>query len=390
MADIYLDNSATTCPCPSAVREAERCLENYGNPSSLHKMGTLAKTMKDRAKDQLCRALGIKSIPFPTHEIVFTSCGTESNNMALWGVLNAKNYKFLPRIVTTDSEHPSILAVLSRMESEGRAETVRLSTKGGVIDKDELLNAVNERTILVSIMLVNNETGAVYPVKELFAAAKAKKADIITHSDMTQGFLKLKLAGGYASTGADLITVSGHKVHAPKGVGALAIHQSLIKSKRIVSLMQGGGQERDLRSGTENMMGICAFGGACEEGLAQLDAGIQKMQELSELIVSRISTQIKVNLPERRAPHILSLTLPGIKSQTMLNHLSSKGIYISSGSACSSHGGHKSYVLTSFGLTPERADCTVRVSLSRYTCREEVQEFIQSINRACEQLVRMG
>ncbi len=390
--EIYLDNSATTKLCQGAVDSLARVAGIYGNPSSLHKMGNDAQKLIDGAREDVCSALALMKGPLNAasdYRPVFTSCGTESNNLALFGVINAKSFKFLPRVITTDSEHPSILNALRALEKQKKAEIVLLSTKGGVIERSALLEAINERTVLVSIMHVNNETGAIYPVKELFTLAKERKPDIITHSDMTQSFLKLSSDGPYAKLGADLITVSAHKVHAPKGVAALAIREELIKRKRIVPIMQGGGQQGGFRSGTENVMGILAFGAACKEGLDCLRDGLEnRFLYLRQIFVSSLDSEIKVNVPERFAPHIISLTMPKIKSQTVLSFLSENGIYVSSGSACSSNKPQRSYVLDAFGLTPTEADCTVRVSLCRYNTENEMIRAAKALNCAARTLIQ--
>ncbi len=386
---IYLDNSATTPLSDVAKGALIEGAECFGNPSSLHARGMEALSLQKKARASLLKALGLRPTPAPSHRVIFTSCGTESNNMAIFGVINAKNFKFLPEIITTNSEHPSVLNALDRLEKEGRAKVHCLSTSGGKIQPEELSALVNEHTVLVSIMWVNNETGAIYDIKKLFDTAKKKNPNIITHSDMTQGFLKLPARQNPISMGADMMTVSGHKIHAPKGIAVLAIRESLITAKRVVPLMEGGGQEKGLRSGTENMPGICALGAACEEGLSSLQKDYEKMSALSELFISRLPESIKINRPESRAPHIISITLPSIKSESALNHLSSLGVYVSSGSACSSHGGHKSYVLNAFGLTPEESDCTLRISLSRYTSKEELQDAAEKISLTCQKLVRI-
>ncbi len=391
--EIYLDNSATTRLCDGAIKWLNKGIELYGNPSSLHKMGNDAKKLVERAEDEIHKALGLSKRPESSslyYKLLFTSCGTESNNLALHGVIGAKNFKFLPRVITTDSEHPSITEPLSFLQKKGLAEVVYLSTKQGKIDKDELMSALSDNTVLLSLMHVNNETGAVYPIKELFSAAKEKKPDIITHSDMTQSFLKVGGDCPYTKQGADLITISAHKVHGPKGVACLAVKNELIKSKKIIPLMQGGGQQDGYRSGTENVMGIAAFAGACEEGQKELRNGFEeKMRILRETFISRLPASVRVNSSECFAPHIISITLPDIKSQTMLSCLSGEGIYVSSGSACSSHKDTKSRTLLAFGLTPKEADCTVRVSLCRYNTKEELIRAASAITLAVGSLIRM-
>ncbi|MBQ8382008.1 MAG: cysteine desulfurase [Clostridia bacterium] len=384
---IYLDNSATTALCPEAegaIRDAITC---YGNPSSLHSMGQTARKTVETARKQLLAALDVR-LP-DTRNVIFTSCGTEANNLAIYGVIRAKKFRFLPRIITTDSEHPSILEPLRDLESRGEAEVIRLSTEGGRIGLAELDRALNERTVLLSMMLVNNETGAVYDVGSAFRLAKRKVPAILTHTDLTQGFLKVLPKGGYDKLGADLMTVSGHKIHAPKGVGALVISSDLLKAKRLIPYLYGGGQEGGLRSGTENVMGIAALGAAAKAGRATATDDVARMTALRDTFVNALPDSVRVNTPAVCAPHIVSLTLPRIKSQSALNALSAKGICVSSGSACSSHGGHGSYVLLAYGLPAEEADCTLRVSLSRYTTRQELLDTAEAIREICDTMIRI-
>ncbi len=385
---IYLDNSATTALCPEAedaVRDAIRC---YGNPSSLHFMGQNARKAVEDARKQLLAALDVR-LP-STRQVVFTSCGSEANNLAIYGVIRAKKFRFLPRIITTDSEHPSVLEPLKDLERQGAAEIVKLSTKGGRIDLGELDAALNERTVLLSLMQVNNETGAVYDVAAAFALAKRKIPTLLTHTDLTQGFLKVLPRGGYDRLGADLITVSGHKIHAPKGVGALIVSADVLKSKRLIPRLHGGGQEGGLRSGTENVMGIAALGAAAKAVKATAADDIARMTALRSVFIGALPESVRINRPDGEcAPHIVSLTLPRIKSQSALNALSAKGICVSSGSACSSHGGHGSYVLLAFGLSPEAADCTLRVSLSRYTQESELLTAARAIEEVCNTMIQI-
>lgn len=384
---IYLDNSATTPLCPEAVEAIQTAIVCYGNPSSLHAMGISARKAVEDARKALLAALDVR-VP-TTRRVFFTSCGSEANNMALFGIIRAKKFRFLPRIITTDSEHPSILEPLRHLEEHGEAEIVKISTKGGKLDLTELESALNERTVLLTLMQVNNETGAIYDISAAFKLAKRKIPTILTHTDLTQGFLKVLPVGGYDKLGADLITVSGHKIHAPKGIGALIVSADVLKAKRLIPHLYGGGQEGGLRSGTENVMGITALGAAAKAGKATATADCQRMKALRELLIENLPDSIRVNAPAVAAPHIVSLTLPRIKSQSALNALSAKGIYVSSGSACSSHGGHGSYVLLAFGLSPEDADCTLRVSLSRFTTDPELLAAAEAIREVCDTMIQI-
>ena len=380
---IYLDNSATTALSEISIERLKEGYEKFGNPSSLHSAGLEAEKLIRCARGELLSALGIRDNS--EHTVIFTSSGTESDNLAILGTLRAKSFRFTPRIITTDSEHAAVKMSLEQAKKEG-AEVVTLKTVGGSIDKDELASLVNERTILVSIMTVNNETGALYDIKNLFSLVKRINPQALTHTDCVQGFLKVPFS--MPSSGADMLTVSGHKIHAPKGVGALVVKNSIIKSKRLVPIIHGGGQEGNLRSGTENVAGIYALGGAAKKGSSALSEFYEKATRLRAIFTDTLGDAARINTPKEYAPHIISVTLPSIRSETMLHYLSSKGVYVSSGSACSSNSGHKSGTLLSFGLSPKEADSTIRVSLSEYTTEDEVIFAANAIKEGCGSLAR--
>ena len=383
---IYLDNSATTPLSPAAVEAMRSAMETFGNPSSLHAVGQAAHALLARARGQVAGALGVKN-PKPG-ELIFTASGTEANATAIWGTVHAKARRHANRIITTDCEHPSVEEMMRRMESEG-IEVVRIPTKNGVLDVEAALFALQSPTLLVSMMMVNNETGAAFDVARVFAAAKAQDADTVTHCDAVQGFLKTPFTP--ASLRADLITVSAHKIHGPKGVGALYVSPEITKTRRLVPLVPGGGQESGMRSGTENVIGICGFGAAAAEGAAHRTEDISKMQTLRDALEARLAEMnLKINRPAgSRAPHIVSLTLPSIKSQTMLNFLSAKGICVSSGSACSSHAQKVSASLAAFGLSAHEADCTLRVSLSAQNTEADVAALCEALDAGIRTLVRI-
>ena len=383
---IYLDNSATTPLSPATVEAMRSAMETFGNPSSLHAVGQAAHALLARARGQVAGALGVKN-PKPG-ELIFTASGTEANATAVWGTVHAKARRHANRIVTTDCEHPSVEEMMRRMESEG-LEVVRIPTKNGVLDVEAALFALQSPTLLVSMMMVNNETGAAFDVARVFAAAKAQDADTVTHCDAVQGFLKTPFTP--ASLRADLITVSAHKIHGPKGVGVLYVSPEITKTRRLVPLVPGGGQESGMRSGTENVIGICGFGAAAAEGAAHRAEDILKMQTLRDALEARLAEMnLKINRPAgSRAPHIVSLTLPSIKSQTMLNFLSAKGICVSSGSACSSHAQKVSASLAAFGLSAHEADCTLRVSLSAQNTEADVAALCEALDAGIQGLVRI-
>ena len=384
---IYLDNSATTSLCPEAVEAIHAAADCYYNPSSLHSGGLSAHRLMEEARRQILSALDVR-LP-DTRRVFFTSSGTEANNLAIFGTIRAKKFRFLPRVITTDSEHPSILEPLRYLADKGEIEVVKLSTKAGKLDLAELQAALNERTVLVSLMQVNNETGAVYDIASAFTLTKRMTPTAITHIDLTQGFLKVLPKGGYDKLGADMMTISGHKIHAPKGVGALIVASPLLKSKRLIPHLYGGGQEGGFRSGTENVMGIAAMGAAAKAGKALAPAFQEQMAALRELFITHLPQEVQVNTPDQRSNHIISITLPSIKSQSALNALSAMGIFVSSGSACSAHGGHGSYVLLAYGLTPEKADCTLRISLSRYTTDQELLTAARGVTEVCDTLIHI-
>lgn len=383
---IYFDNSATTELCPEAKAAMTEAMEVYGNPSSLHGAGQAAHALLEKARGQVASALGVR-LTRPS-ELLFTASGTEANNQAIFGTVYAKPRRIGNRIVTTDCEHPSVAATMDRLAREG-FEIVRIPTRGGVLDTEAAIRALETPTVLVSMMLVNNETGARFEVEKVFAAAKKKHPETVTHCDCVQGFLKVPFTP--MSLKADLVTVSGHKIHGPKGVGALYVSPAVHKAKQLAPHLYGGGQESGLRAGTENLMGICGFGAACAAMTAHKQAHMDTMLSLRALLEAGLSEEdVILNVPAgQRAPHVLSITLPGIKSQTMLNHLSGKGICVSSGSACSARATHPSASLLAFGLTPEAADCTIRVSLCECNTEAEIHAFREALHEGLAHLVRI-
>lgn len=384
---IYLDNSATTEISLSAKEKMIETMEVYGNPSSTHRAGIEAHKLLDEARENVGAALGVGRIN--PENLIFTGSGSEANNTAILGSVYAKEKRRANRIITTDSEHPSVENVMKKLEKEG-FEVIRISTKGGRVDEGEFLSAVDEKTLLVSMMLVNNETGAAYDIKKLFAAAKRRNPDIVTHCDAVQGFMKVPFTPKALS--ADLVSISAHKIHGPKGVGALYVSPEIIKAKKMVPLIIGGGQENGYRSGTENIIGIAGFGAAAKESRENFASNAQKIVSLRDYCEKAVlRAGARPNIPEgARAPHVLSVTLPNIKSETMLNFLSGEGICISAGSACSAHSKKMSSTLLSFGLTPHEADCTVRVSFSEYNTEGDVDAFYRVLQEGINSLVRIN
>ncbi|MBQ8331317.1 MAG: cysteine desulfurase [Clostridia bacterium] len=387
MKEIYLDNSATTPLSEAAKQKMTEAMERYGNPSSLHSAGQAAEKLVAEAREQILLSLGLR----PRQKdgvLVFTSCGTEATSLALFGSAYAKERRQATRILTTDSEHPSVARALDRLAADG-FEVIRIPTKNGVLDLGALDAALEQKIFLASFMLVNNETGAIYGVGEAFRRIKQRYPEAITHCDAVQGFLKIPFTP--ATLSADLITVSGHKLHAPKGVGALYISSAMLKAKKIVPFLVGGGQEDGMRSGTENVIGIAAFGASVKELREQKTARAEHMRALRQYAEDKLaSLDLRINRPARDyLPHIINVTLPHIKSETMLHALSADGIFVSSGSACSSHSHHPSDSLLAFGLTPHEADCSLRISFSDYNTEADIDALCASLSKGIDTLVRI-
>ena len=383
--EIYLDNSATTSLSLAAREKISEVCEIYGNPSSLHSMGQSAEKVIREARENILSALGVRA---REGELVFTSCGTEASALAILGSAHAKERRDALRILTTDSEHPSVEKNLQALSKEG-FEIVKIPTKNGVLDIDALSAALDKKIFMASFMLVNNETGAIYDVSKAFTKIKAKYPEAITHCDAVQGFMKIPFTP--ASLKADLITVSGHKLHAPKGVGALYISADMIKKRKITPFLLGGGQENGMRSGTENTIGIAAFGASVADIKAKMAKNIAHFAELYSYASERIEVLgIKINRPSGEyAHHIINVTLPNIKSETVLHFLSADGVFVSSGSACSSHSKTPSGTLIAFGLTPTEADCSLRISFSEYNSKDDVDALCASLASALDRLVRI-
>jgi cysteine desulfurase len=385
---IYLDNAATTKIRPEAMAEYVRVSENlWGNPSSLHSLGNDAEQVLTASKQTILYTMGAKD-----SEIVFTASGTEANNLAIMGrALSKERYKRGAKIITTLGEHASVSEPLRELQKMGY-KVVELSTQGGRIDMNELMCELTPDVILVSVMMVNNETGAVYNIPAVARAMKSKCPDAILHVDATQGYMKIPFTK--AGIGADLITVSSHKIEGPKGVGALVIGADVLKKKGISPVVFGGGQGLGLRSGTENVPGVAAFAEAARLAHSELTERIEKMNSLRERLIAKITDderlrELSLTLPENHAPHILNITLPSIKSETMLHYLSSEGIFVSSGSACSSNGGHLSSALTAYGRTKDEADTSIRISLSPSNTEDDVNSLIEALATGLVRLARI-
>ena len=372
--EIYLDNSATTRVCPEAAEAAMNAmLTDYGNPSSTHAKGRAALKLVMNARKQLAKALGCEAF-----ELAFTSCGSESDNWALWSGADAVSRRG-GHVISSTVEHDAVRKALDELERRGY-EVTRLTPGGsGAVTPEQVAGAVRADTILCSLMLVNNETGAVTDIKAVSKIVKAANPKALVHTDAVQGFLKLPFSA--KTLGADLISVSGHKIHAPKGIGALYIRSGV----RLRPLIVGGAQEDGRRAGTENVPYICAFGEAARIGFARAAEYQEHMRSLREHAIDRLRAENPgLVVIGGGAPHILSVSLPGYKSEVLMNFLEARGIYVSRSSACKR--GARSHVLEAMGLAPEVIDGAIRVGLSRYTTREEMDEFCSALRAARETL----
>ena len=368
----YLDNSSTTKPSKKAVEYITRALEsNWGNPSSLHRIGMEAEIALNDARECIAHTVNARA-----DEIFFTGSGTEANNTALLSVLKAKGRG--GRIITTAIEHPSVLETAKRLEDNG-FEVVRLKPdNNGIIPLTELENTLNGNTLLVSMMLVNNETGAIQPVKEAVALTKRIAPLALFHCDAVQGYGKLSV--NVKQLGVDLLSASGHKIHGPKGVGFLYCK----KGVHISPIITGGGQERGMRSGTESLPLIMGLMGAAEE-LPKPETQLKIRQELFDYTRDRLlEIGAVINSPEGCLPYILNASLVGYRSETLLHFLESRNVFVSSGSACAK--GHGSYVLNEMGLDRKRTDSALRISFSRYNTKEDADMLVSALEEAKKQL----
>lgn len=385
---IYLDNSATTKICDEALNKyVELSRESFGNPSSLHSMGLAAEKELDRAREAVLTSIGERD-----SRVIFTASGTEANNLAIFGRAFAKDrFRRGTKIITTEGEHASVASPFDELTKLGYT-VAKIPTRNGALDLDALSRELTPNVILVSMMMVNNETGALYDIKSAAEIAKRKSPDALIHVDATQSYMKVSFTK--RSLGADMITISSHKIEGPKGVGALVVDNKIIKNLGIVPTLLGGGQEGGYRSGTENVPAIAAFGEAVRLGIKNIDSRIKKLASLRSYLIEKLSTdprlsEIKITNPESHAPHILNITLPKIKSETALHFLSSLGIYVSSGSACSSNSAHTSSALIAYGKSAEEADSSIRISFSHRNEKEDVDALCEGLCAVLEKLKRI-
>ena len=382
---IYLDNSATTRISEEALaRYCEVSRELFGNPSSLHAVGKAAEDVLKDTRNAVLSAIGAKS-----GTVVFTASGTEANNLAILGRAHAKARYRGAKCLTSAGEHASVTAPLSSLSGEGM-KVLEIPTLGGRLDLAALDEMLTPDTVLVTVMLVNNETGALYDLRAVADLIKRKAPDCALHADATQALFKTPI--DVRALGVRMLTLSSHKVEGPKGVGALWIDDSLLKEKGVAPQILGGGQEGGMRSGTENVPGIAAFATACRLGKAEMTARIAALDALRARLLAGLSdaafAEITPVLPAVFAPHILTIILPRIKSEVMLHHLSADGISVSSGSACSSHGHVGTGALSAFGIPEGMRDFAIRISLSHRNTEADIDAFLASLSRGLCRLAR--
>lgn len=371
MNEIYLDNFATTRVDKDIAQTAVDAMCNhYGNPSSLHFKGIEAERHLERARGQVATAMGCTS-----GEIFFTSGGTEANNIAIFGAAEALGRRG-KRLITSATEHSSVLAPMAKLEQQGFEVCTIDPLPDGNIDIEGFINAVNDDTILVSCMLLNSEVGSISPIQELARRVKRKSKLALVHTDAVQGFCKL--TNPIAKLGTDLASISGHKIHAPKGCGALYIRRGV----RILPRTHGGGQEQNIRPGTQSVPLICAFGHAAEKYSQSAAENLQHVENIYEYFVNKLDNVQWAckNSPWDSTPYLCNLSVPGYRSEILLHALAERGIYVSSGSACSK--GAASHVLTAMKLPRERIDSALRVTFGNTTTTAEIDIFFDALELA--------
>ena len=391
----YLDNAATTRPSSAALEGMKQAELYYGNPSSVHSAGLEAGRFLSSCRAKIAASLGLS--PLAPHRLILTASGTEANNIALLGCAYAKKRKAagssLGTILLSDGEHPSINKPADRLANEGYT-VIRIPTLRGILDLSVLEKALAEAVspvIFAGFMLVNNETGALYDVKSAAALVKRYHPGALVHCDAVQGFMKTRFSP--KTLGVDTLTVSAHKIHGTRGAGALFIHGDVEKQKKIVPVMPGGGQEFGYRSGTDNLFAIGAFAHACQEEQSHFADNRKAEAALRETLLAALEPMtaegVTLNIPEGPyVPGILNLSLPAIRSEIMLNHLSGKGIYVSAGSACSAHAHKESAALKAFGLSPEAMDCALRISFDHTNTEADILAFAHALQEGVAGLQR--
>ena len=385
---VYLDNSATTKPYDEAVDVMTKVLrEDFGNPSSLHTLGISAEKYIKNARKSLAASLGAGE-----DEVFFTSCGTEADNMAIMGVASARKHQG-KKIITTAVEHPAILEPCKKLEQLGyKVEYIGVDNKCR-LNMDQLKAAIDEDTILISIMGVNNETGTVMPLKEIIDLKdkfnKEHGTGILMHTDAVQAFGKVPVNVKGDLKGIDMISVSGHKIHGPKGIGGIYVKKGLALPAFIV----GGGQEGHMRSGTENTAGIAGFGKAIDMAFDDFDGRIAAMTKAKNRLYEAIKTDIKdviINSPEDAAPSVLNVSFLGTRGEVLLHTLEQDGIFVSTGSACSSNKKGQSHVLGAMGLKHKEIEGAIRFSFSEFNTEDEMDYVADRVKFAVTKFRKLG
>ncbi len=367
---IYLDNSATTRPFDAVTAlMADMQQNNFGNPSSLHRAGILAERAMTHAREQVLSSLSGQDGSF-----IFTAGGTEANNLAIVGTMLSR-IRRTPQIITTEIEHPSVTEAVLYLKSLGADCRFVHVDKSGQVDKEHFASLLTEDTALVSVMSVNNETGATQDIATLCRLAKAKNPDVLFHTDSVQALGKIPL--NVRETGVDLLSVSSHKINGPKGAGGLYIRHGV----HVKPILFGGGQENGLRSGTQNTPAICGFGLACELTMASMTEKTAEMTRLRAMLAEGLSeiSGCQVVSVKNPAPHIVSATFPGLKSETLLHILEMREIYVSSGSACSSNKPQLSPTLLAMGKSRKEIEGAIRFSLGHDTTEADIASALSEL-----------
>ncbi len=371
----YLDNAATTPVRPEAARAALQAMtEGWGNPSSRYALGTQAAEQVKTWRAQVAKVLGCQP-----GELYFTSCGSEGDNWAIQAAVELGRHKG-KHIVTSALEHAAVLEPCKALERQGYEVTYLKPDKTGALSMEDLAAALRPDTVLVSLMLVNNELGTVTPVREAANLIKRSGSPALLHVDAVQGFLKVPFTP--KELGADFVTISGHKIHAPKGIGALYVRNGL----KLSPMIRGGGQESGLRSGTEATAQIAAFAAAVQAGNETLERDLSHMADMKAYAARKLQEQVPglILVGEGTAPHILPISMPGYKSEVVLRFLSDRGVYVSSGSAC--HKGKPSHVYAALGLPKKVLDGVLRISFSYDTTPEDIDALAEGLAEAQKML----
>lgn len=363
---VYLDNAATTKPSEKAAEAMLQAVTEYANPSSLHGAGLRAEKLISASRDNIARILGVNG-----NDIYFTSGGTEANNLAIFGTADALK-KRGRRIITSKIEHPSVLDAFKKLEKDGFDVVYTDVLPDGTIDLDAFSQAVSEDTILVSVMHVNNETGVIQPIEKISKIVRETAKNCIIHCDCVQSFGKIPVKP--EQMGVDMISISAHKIHGFKGCGAL-----YTKNRRINPVFYGGEQQNELRPGTENTGGILAFSAAASECVIDINEMQRKRQLMADILIDKIEDILINGSSEHNSGSVLNVSFLGLKAEILLHSLERHEIYVSTGSACSSHKPQPSHVLMAMGLSQQAVNGAIRISFSQYTTDDEIRFAAEKI-----------